>query len=500
MRYFAWMACVLLWAAGLVWLPEVGDRLRANALEERLQSPSCRSPQKIIAELAALGPVGMGPIVRALDSHVASVAAAAQRALWREINVAQPDPLYQDRVDTAAEAILEEFAHWRPSTRSAVYPLLRSILDSPRLAAKLRPDRLESLHALVAELESVREGGPALSEAGLRAGRSESSAELQSGHAQERVARHLVAQQPVQARVRLESGSTLGVRNTLRQPEGMESAEGAKLGGDTAKVRQKELDETHAERAVMAEIGSQAFAESESAARDTAPASIALDAQAAVYSFESSHGAGHRSFGPLGGGVQLARDEQASPDGSLTVVDVEHLPDISSEASDSNPDERDGRAHAQSGGLRDDRDARNPVPPQYAIPQPIRSLFLQMVSGSLDEQEAAIEALRTRVRSPGVIQAGRLVFSPSPDHRQAAIGQLWMIPDIDPLPFLFELAKDPEATVRREALLALVAVPDETIRRWAVSSCHADESPEIRILADSIGGSKRGPNYGPNQQ
>jgi len=81
-----------------------------------------------------------------------------------------------------------------------------------------------------------------------------------------------------------------------------------------------------------------------------------------------------------------------------------------------------------------------------------------------------------------------LVFDPSPQQRREAVARLWTIPDIDPLPFLFELAVDSDAAVRREALIALGSVADDSIRDWVIASCRADESPEVRAISERIRG------------
>ena len=42
--------------------------------------------------------------------------------------------------------------------------------------------------------------------------------------------------------------------------------------------------------------------------------------------------------------------------------------------------------------------------------------------------------------------------------------------------------------VRREALIALGSVADDSIRDWVIASCRADESPEVRAISERIRG------------
>ncbi|NMC21413.1 MAG: hypothetical protein GYA33_13455, partial [Thermogutta sp.] len=150
MRFFVWIGFVMLWVAGLARLPESWDKMRAASLERRLLTPPCRNPEGIIAELAELGPAGLPSVVRALDSSQDGVVEAAQRAIWRELKTESDAASRSARITTVVRTMLAEYPRWREATRSAAYPLLRTIVDSPHPPTALSPIYLEQLKALAA--------------------------------------------------------------------------------------------------------------------------------------------------------------------------------------------------------------------------------------------------------------------------------------------------------------------------------------------------------------
>lgn len=478
LRFLLWTAFVMLWAAAIARLPDVWDARRAAALERRLLSPPCRDPEGIIAQLAELGPAGLPSVVRALGSSENGVVQAAQRAIWRELKTESDVASRSARIEAVVRTMLAEYPHWGEATRSAACPLLRVILNSPRQAGMLSPSRLEQLKALAAGLEN--EAGR---DAALPGSLPDQGGETEPLQAERDKRREIAASGEAATRVRLESGSRLGVRS--EGPPGR--AEGTAWDTDPGVLTDAELAGTKTRLATHSLSNDGAFAESASSPSRRSDGAAGIDR--AVYSLDLPTSSGQRSFGP--GGRDAVRVTSATEDvsgaGDRSSSDRglprEAIPEGEAAASP-----LDEGLRALSGRFAGVDARRRDLPHEYAIPPEIRNLFLRLVSGALEERRLAAEALRVRVRSPGVIQAGGLVFDPSPQQRREAVARLWTIPDIDPLPFLFELAVDSDAAVRREALIALGSVANDSIRDWVISSCRADESPDIRAISERIRG------------
>jgi len=479
LRFLAWTGFVLLWAAVLARLPDVWDARRAASLERRLLSAPCRDPEGIIAELAELGPVGLTAVVRALDSSEKGVVEAAQRAIWRELKRESDAASRPARMEAVVRTMLAEYPQWRETTRSAAYPLLRTILDSARPATVLSPTRLQQLKALV----DNEAGGVAVS-----CGRLPDQGWVETP-SQAEPDKHLeiVTSRDAAARVRLESGSRLGVRTDGLPGRAKEIAR----DNDPEIRTAAELAGTETRRPANYASDDGVFAESESSRSKLSDGTTSIDP--AVYALDLPTSVGQRSFGP--GGRDAVRVTSATESvlggGDPSLID-RGLPRevISEDEAASRPLHTDQQSAPSR--LADAVSRRRLLPPEYAIPTEIRELFLRLAAGTPEERRLAAEALRLRVRSPGVIQACGLVFDPSPQRRREAIARLWTIPDIDPLPFLLELAVDSDAAVRREALITLGSIANDTIRDWVISSCGADESPDIRSLAERIGGASAG--------
>lgn len=492
----AWVGLVLLWVGALIRLPDSWDKMRAAELEQRLRTPGCREPEGIIAELAELGPAGLPAIVRALGDSQDRVVEAAQRAIRRELNSKGDLPSRSARLDAVARTLLAEYPHWRESARNAAAPLLRAILDSPGPSVTIAPRFLERLKAVADAGEAPAGGDPA------------SLGRLAEGIGGE--ARSLPQYGALQdgrdwgdgvTRVRLESGSKFAVRDDL--PSGNRVAASGIADGQAGTV--PDFGMTGNGPAKIAAWGI------ERAAAEQQPGSElsvgTLKAARAVYAYDAPPTTVPRSFGPAGpqmvrpasgdaagsesgrtfptdGGVPQEATPQAEvmPQGKVisegkVVPEGNARPTLTAARPGSPP------GHESGSGSR----ARE-IPPEFAIPPEIRDRFLRLTSGLPEERLAAAEDLRLRVRSPGVIRAGEWVFDPSPQRRREAVARLWTIPDIDPLPFLFELALDPDPAVRRDALAALGSVADDAIRNWVVSACRLDASPAIRAMAETIGG------------
>ncbi len=447
-------------------------------MEQRLLSPPCRDAEGIVAELVELGPVGLSSVVRALGSSEDGVVQAVQRAIWRELKTESDVPSRSARIEAVVRTMLAEYPRWGEATRSAACPLLRMILDSPRQAAVLTPGRLEQLKALTAAVEN--ESGR---DAVLPGSLPDQVGDREPPEAERDKHREIGASGDAATRVRLESGSRLGVR--AKGPSGR--AEGtawvAHPGLPTAaeSAGTKTPPPTHS----LSDHG--AFAESASPAFPLSEGAAGIDR--AVYALDLPISAGQRSFGPGG------RDAVRVTSGTEDVIEagdrssIDHgLPREAIPEGEAAPPPLDKGLQAPVGRFADAGARRREVPHEYAIPPGIRDLFLRLASGTSEERRRAVETLRVRVRSPGVIQAGGWVFDPSVQRRREAVARLWTIPDIDPLPFLFELAVDSDSAVRREALLALGSVANDTIRDWVIASCLADESPDIRAIAERIRG------------
>ncbi|MGQ9913484.1 MAG: HEAT repeat domain-containing protein [Thermogutta sp.] len=491
-----WVGIALLWAGALTRLPDSWDKMRAAELEQRLRTPECREPEGIIAELAELGPVGLPAIVRALADSQDGVVAAAQRAIRRGLRSECDFPGQCARLDVVARTLLAEYPHWGESARNAADPLLRAILDSPGPSAMIAPRLLERLKALT-DAAVVRTGGdPALSGHLAEGDRGERPSLPQS------VAHH---DRPAWAdgatRIKLESGSKFAVRADATAGSGIAAAGFADGPAGTVSDGGMTSNGTAANAAWSIERA----ADEERSRSQSSVGALGIDQ--AVYAYDTPSTAGPRSFGPAGREiVRWASDDtsgletgRAFPVDGAAPEGVEPQGGVMSEGrampggkllSEGNARpmpmtaSRDSLAgHTASGGSRGKE-----IPPEFAIPPEIRDRFLQLTSGLPEQRPAAAEALQLLVRSPGVIRAGEWVFNPSPQRRREAVTRLWTIPDIDPLPFLFELAVDPDPAVRRDALVALGSVTNDAIRNWVVSACRLDASPEIRAMAETIGG------------
>ncbi len=206
-RVLVWTGFVVLWAAAIARLPDVWDARRAAALEQRLLSPPCRDAEGIVAELVELGPVGLSSVVRALGSSEDGVVQAVQRAIWRELKTESDVPSRSARIEAVVRTMLAEYPRWGEATRSAACPLLRMILDSPRQAGVLTPGRLEQLKALTAAVEN--ESGR---DAVLPGSLPDQVGDREPPEAERDKHREIGASGDAATRVRLESGSRLGVR------------------------------------------------------------------------------------------------------------------------------------------------------------------------------------------------------------------------------------------------------------------------------------------------
>ncbi|WP_460182760.1 HEAT repeat domain-containing protein [Thermopirellula anaerolimosa] len=477
--FLAWVGFALVWAAVLTRLPESWDATRAASLEQRLLTPPCREPERIVDQLVELGPVGLPAVVRALDSSEDRVAEAARRAIRRELYTEYDISSRPARLDAVARTMLAAYPRWHKATRLAAYPLLRMLLDSPRQAAMLSPSRLKQLKALAVEVENgagVAEGGDAPSKSFAKQIADETSPSTHQTGDQARI------ELPNEsARVRLESGSRFGLREGALPERDHVLAGSADLTPGMALGREG----TKTRSVVSPAWNGESSAENVQPRADLPDGVTGVDP--AVYADDSSSVVEPRSFGPSG------RNAVRTAAGESDVLGHEGLlPTDRASAERGIPEDggRSPRTQADprlssipfTGGIS----RRREPPAEFAIPAEIRGLFLRMVSGPLDERRAAADALRVRVRSPGVIQAGGLVFDPSPQRRRDAVARLWTIPDIDPLPFLFELAVDPDPAVRRDALMALGSIANDAVRDWVISSCRGDESPEVRALAETF--------------
>lgn len=496
MPRLVWVGVALLWAGALARLPNSWDKMRAAELEQRLRTPECREPEGIIAELAELGPVGLPAIVRALGDSRNGVVEAAQRAIRQALRSECDLPGQCASLDVVARTLLAEYPHWRESARNAADPLLRTILDSPGPSARIAPRLLERLKAVADAAVAPTGGDPALPGHLAEGNRGERTSLAQS------VAHH---DGPAWAdgttRVRLESGSKFAVRADA--PAGSEIAAAGIVDSRAGMV--PDFGMTSNGTAANAAWGIERAADEE---RSRSQSSVgASGIEQAVYAYDTPSTAGPRSFGPAGreivrwasgdiSGLETGRAfplDGAAPEGVRPQGGVmsegrampggKHLSEGNARPMPVMASPNSLPGHTASGGSRGKE-----IPPEFAIPPEIRDRFLQLTSGSPEERPAAAEALRLRLRSPGVIRAGEWVFDPSPQRRREAIARLWAIPDIDPLPFLFELAVDPDPAVRRDALAALGSVADDAIRNWVVSACRLDASPAIRAMAETIGG------------
>lgn len=111
----------------------------------------------------------------------------------------------------------------------------------------------------------------------------------------------------------------------------------------------------------------------------------------------------------------------------------------------------------------------------------LEPLFCQLSRDDM-EAEQARHALQSLGLSAATIEAGRMAFHHDTAHRRQAVRAIWELSGIDPLPFLFRLAKDSDPGVRREALAVLATVSSPQVRAFVQEAVASDGDPLIQGL------------------
>ena len=204
---------------------------------------------------------------------------------------------------------------------------------------------------------------------------------------------------------------------------------------------------------------------------------------------------GSRSFGP--GGLALALAEQRNDDagwksaspGAIerdagTIVEANHNGIPQTEGSTPSPQALSSENGPHLGT------ARGPGRVELTTLEP---LFAQLSQES-PHAEQARQTLLSLGLNTDMIEAGRMAFHPQAEFRRQAVRTIWQISGIDPLPFLFRLAKDSDPTVRREALAVLATMSNPVVRAFVRDAISHDDDPQIQRLADGLdsgGGNSR---------
>ncbi|MGQ9769928.1 MAG: HEAT repeat domain-containing protein [Thermogutta sp.] len=111
----------------------------------------------------------------------------------------------------------------------------------------------------------------------------------------------------------------------------------------------------------------------------------------------------------------------------------------------------------------------------------LEPLFCQLSRDDM-EAEQARHALQSLRLSAAMIEAGRMAFHPDSGYRRQAVRAIWELSGIDPLPFLFRLAKDSDPDVRREALAVLATVSSPQVRSFVQEAVSHDTDPLVQGL------------------
>jgi len=115
----------------------------------------------------------------------------------------------------------------------------------------------------------------------------------------------------------------------------------------------------------------------------------------------------------------------------------------------------------------------------------VEPLFVQL-SGEPGQAEQAYLMLKGFGLNAAMIEAGRMACHPNSTYRRRAVSSLWNLSGVDPLPFLFRLARDSDVTVRREALAVLSTMSNPTVRAFVRDTVLQDSDPHIQALLDEI--------------
>lgn len=202
-----------------------------------------------------------------------------------------------------------------------------------------------------------------------------------------------------------------------------------------------------------------------------------------------------RSFGP--GRFALALAEQPNHDGgwkSVSPVAMERDAGTIVEANHNGLPQTVGstpspQAPSSEQGLHSGT-TRGPARVELTTLEP---LFAQLSQESTEADQAR-ESLLSLGLNADMIEAGRMAFHPNAEFRRQAVRTIWQISGIDPLPFLFRLAKDSDPTVRQKALAVLATVSNPGVQAFVRDAISHDDDPQIQRLADGLdsgGGNSR---------
>lgn len=116
----------------------------------------------------------------------------------------------------------------------------------------------------------------------------------------------------------------------------------------------------------------------------------------------------------------------------------------------------------------------------------LEPLFAQL-SGEPAQAEQAYLMLKGFGLNAAAIEAGRMAYHPDSTYRRRAISSIWNLAGVDPIPFLFRLARDSDVTVRHEALAILATMNNPEVRAFVRDTVSQDSDPGIQLLRDEIG-------------
>ena len=80
----------------------------------------------------------------------------------------------------------------------------------------------------------------------------------------------------------------------------------------------------------------------------------------------------------------------------------------------------------------------------------------------------------------------RSLTHPNPGIRRAMVEVLTQLPDINPQPWLLQLARDPDAEVRRTAITILASSQHASITRWLEQIRETETQPNVAAALDDL--------------
>lgn len=416
----------------------------------------------ILERISEIGPKGSPALARALSHPDDAVFSRAYQVLWRRVKSWSTQPTGQDEIFTTIRELNRTFPQLVPDRQKAVTELIVQFLTDYRQSGKSSVTIIQLCEPmLLTQTNSSQQSG-----------QDSSRPEIQPiSRGEESLATVLRFQS---------SGLPDAEKQDKRSFDGSERQTPQEL-------RTEPLDEVSRDWPPPPAVVDrwQLPSNELTAWKEVIAAPVA---QLTIYeeNLESSQ-TGSRSFGPGGLALSLAGPQEEG-DGWKTAnsnVVERHAEMSTGDNLDGPPQNGETSPRPHTPRVADiSRSKITPAPKRIDLTT-LEPLFSRL-SGKTTDAEQARQTLLSLGLNADMIEAGRMAFHPSAEFRRQAVKTIWHLSGIDPLPFLFRLAKDSDTAVRREALAVLATMNNPTVRAFVRDAVSHDGDPQIRGLLDQL--------------